>query len=166
MPIKVLVAGGTIDKKYNPINGELELTSSNIKEMLEEGKTTANFTIETIFLKDSLEMGDSCRDEILNVCKSFTEEKIIITHGTDTMENTAKLLGENLIGKTVVITGAMIPYSFKNSDALFNLGSAITAVSLLKNGVYIAMNGKIFSYDNVVKNKIDGVFELKSKHII
>ena len=166
MPIKVLVAGGTIDKKYNPLSGELELTSSNIENMLNEGNTTADFSVETIFLKDSLEMGDSCRSQILKKCQTFPEKKIIITHGTDTMENTAKLLGENIKDKVIVLTGAMIPYSFKNSDALFNLGSAITAVNILQEGVYIAMNGKVFSFDNVIKNKREGIFDSLTKHRI
>ena len=159
MAIKILITGGTIDKKYNELDGNLIFTKSHFPEILKEARCKIDVELETIMLKDSLFTTDSDRERILQSCKSCEEDKIIITHGTDTMPETAKVLGENIKDKTIVLFGAMIPYTFGGSDALFNFGCAVSAVQILPKGVYIAMNGKIFTYDNVRKNKEVGEFQ-------
>jgi L-asparaginase len=153
MTIKIFNTGGTIDKVYNHLDGELIFTKSNIAEILKQTRCTLKIKTQTLLLKDSLEMTNDDRKKILQACKKCTEDKIVITHGTDTMPETAKVLGKNIKNKTIVLLGAMIPYSFGNSDALFNLGTALSAVQLLPCGTYITMNGKIFSWDDVKKNK-------------
>jgi L-asparaginase len=158
MAIKILITGGTIDKMYNHLNGELIFTKSNLPEMLKQARCTLKVKMQTLLLKDSLDMNDDDREKILRACRNCTEDKIVITHGTDTMPETAKVLGKGIKNKTIVLLGAMIPYSFGNSDALFNLGCAISAVQCLQQGVYISMNGNIFSCDNVKKNKEKGEF--------
>lgn len=157
--IKILVTGGTMDKMYDHIKGELTFNSSNVNHMLQQARATLEIEPEVLMLKDSLFMNDSDRKAILEKCVASNEKRILITHGTDTMAETAKVLGENINDKTIVLTGAMVPYSFGNSDALFNIGCALTAVQTLPNGVYIIMNGKIFSWNNVTKNKTAGEFE-------
>ena len=157
--IRLFVTGGTIDKHYNELNGELIFTETKIGEMLAQSRCKADIQLETLMLKDSLEMDEADRQVILKACQSCDESLVIITHGTDTMTSTAKHLAPDLNGKTVVLLGAMIPYAFKKSDALFNLGAAVAAVQCLSNNVYIAMNGKIFAWDQVEKNKAVGVFE-------
>lgn len=122
MKIKILLTGGTLDKEYNPLNGELIYGKTHVEEMLKQANNKAEITLEEIMLIDSLDMTEPQRQEILNRCKGVEEDKIIITHGTDTMVKTAKLLGENINDKTIVLTGSMVPYRFKDSDALFNLG--------------------------------------------
>lgn len=159
MKIRLFITGGTIDKSYNMQNGELHFVDSHIPSMLTEGRCHADYSLDKIMLKDSLDMTDSDRLEILNACLQADESKIVITHGTDTMVQTAQLLADHIDDKTVVLTGAMVPYVFKKSDSLFNLGSAMSAVQCLPYGVYITMNGKVFSADNVVKNREEGVFE-------
>ena len=159
MKIGVLITGGTIDKEYNKINGGLIFTESHLLKMLEQARCHVDLTVETVMLKDSLVMGGRDRKAILNKCKSFEEDRIIISHGTDTMIKTAKYLAENVKDKSIVFFGAMIPYSFGNSDALFNFGTAIAAVQLVPNGVYITMNGRVFNWDKVKKNKKQGCFE-------
>jgi len=160
MAIRILITGGTIDKEYNQLNGELIFTKSHLPEMLKQAKCKVAIELETVVLKDSLYMDDSDREKILQRCKDCKEDKIVITHGTDTMIETAKVVGGgNIKNKTIVLLGAMVPYTFGNSDALFNLGCAIAAVQFLPKGVYITMNGKIFSWDNVRKNKKIGEFE-------
>lgn len=164
--IKILVTGGTIDKEYDRTTGELVFSSTYIPGMLEQGFCRTDYVIETVMLKDSLFMTDIDREKILQIVQKCPENRIIITHGTDTMTETAKTLGANIKGKTIVLLGAMIPYSFVHSDALFNIGFALASVLLLPPGVYIAMNGKIFSYDQVIKNKSIGEFVQKEDTIL
>lgn len=157
--IRILITGGTIDKEYNPITGELTFSKSHLTNMLNQVRCKVKVTLEEIMLKDSLQMKSGDREEILKRCSSCEESKIIITHGTDTMVETAGILGKSLKGKTVVLVGALIPYAFGASDALFNLGCAFSAVQALSAGIYLTMNGKIFTWDHVRKNKKSGEFE-------
>ena len=159
MSIKLFITGGTIDKQYNPLNGELVFVKTHLSEMLEQAKNKADIELEVLMLKDSLDMNDNDRAIILEKCKAAKEEKILITHGTDTMVEIAQVLGKGISNKTIVLTGSMIPFSFGQSDALFNLGVAIGTIQFLPIGVFIAMNGKIFPWDNVRKNKAVGIFE-------
>ena len=159
MNIMILVTGGTFDKEYDELNGTLYFKETHVPEMLKLGRCIVDVEIRTLMMVDSLEMTDADREIILNYCKKTDEEKIIITHGTDTMEITAHLLGEAHLPKTIVLTGAMIPYKFGSSDGFFNLGSAIAFVEILPHGVYIAMNGRYFHWKNARKNKKTGVFE-------
>lgn len=159
MKIRLIITGGTIDKSYNMQNGELHFVDSHIPAMLHEARCRADIELQTLMLKDSLEMQDSDRLQILADCRGSTQSRIVITHGTDTMVQTARFLDGQLPDKTIVLTGAMIPYAFKKSDSLFNLGSAISAVQCLASGVYISINGSLFKADNVVKNRDEGVFE-------
>jgi len=170
MSIKLLLSGGTFDKSYNESNGELDFTNTHISEMFEIGRNRAEINIEQLMLKDSLQMDDADRQKILNACIKTIEDKIIITHGTDTMVETAKVLGDAIVDqkldKTIVLVGAMVPFVFKHSDALFNMGFALASVQTLSHGVYIAMNGKVFDWDNVVKNLDKGIFEEKKSETI
>jgi len=159
MVMRIFVTGGTFDKEYNELDGKLFFKDTHLHEMLELGRCKVNLDIRTLMMVDSLEMTDSDRQIILDHCKRAKEEKIVITHGTDTMEVTARVLGETIRNQTIVLTGAMIPYKFGSSDGLFNLGSALAFVQTLPHGVYIAMNGKCFRWDNVRKNKRTGTFE-------
>ena len=159
MQIKILVTGGTIDKVYNELTGELTFGTSNLDEMLECSRSTVGINTEVLFLKDSLDMNDEDRSLILSKCLECSEDKVMVTHGTDTMVETAQLLGNKIKDKTIVLFGSMIPYSINNSDALFNLGAALSAVQNKTNGVYIAMNGQVFDFDKVEKNKALGIFE-------
>ena len=157
--IKIFVTGGTFDKEYNEINGELFFKKTHLQEMLKLGRSQLKVDIETLMMKDSLEISDKDRKLIVDKCSSISNDKILITHGTDTMIDTAKLLAKKINDKTIVLTGAMIPYKFGSSDGLFNLGSALSFIQSIKNGVYIAMNGNLFNWDNVLKNKKAGLFE-------
>ncbi len=159
MKIKVLITGGTIDKTYKELSGELSFTETHMVDMLNRGRSMNDTFSEVLFLKDSLDMTNSDRDLILSKCIESNESAIIITHGTDTMVETAAYLAKSLKDKTVVLFGSMIPYSIDNSDALFNLGVALSAVQLKEPGVYIAMNGQVFNWDNVTKNKDLGIFQ-------
>ena len=159
MQIKILVTGGTIDKVYNELTGELTFGTSNLDEMLECSRSTVGINTEVLFLKDSLDMNDEDRGLILSKCLECSEDRVMITHGTDTMVETAQLLGNKIKDKTIVLFGSMIPYSINNSDALFNLGAALSVVQNKTNGVYIAMNGRVFDFDKVEKNKALGIFE-------
>ena len=159
MPIKILITGGTFDKEYNEINGTLYFKDTHINEMLKLGRCRLETNLRTVMMIDSLEMSEADRQLILENCKKAPEDKIVITHGTDTMVETAKVLGENIKDKTIVLTGAMIPYAFGSSDGLFNLGSALSFVQALPHGVYIAMNGRYFTWNNVRKNRERGEFE-------
>jgi len=161
MTIKLLITGGTIDKQYDELNGELIFTQSGVEDMLTQGRVKLDISLETVMLKDSLDMDDSDRQQIFESCLACDEPQIVITHGTDTMVETSQVLATKIKDKTIVLLGAMVPYQFKNSDALFNLGCAIAAVQTLENGVYITMNGKIFNYDEVIKNKDLGEFQSK-----
>jgi len=157
--IRLLVTGGTIDKHYNELNGELVFAETQLEKMLTQARCKADIKIETLMLKDSLEMNPNDRHVILTACQSCEESLVIITHGTDTMTLTAEYLASEISNKTVVLLGAMIPYAFKNSDALFNLGTAVAAVQCLANDIYITMNGKVFKWDQVEKNRSEGLFE-------
>jgi len=159
MTIKVLITGGTIDKQYNELNGELIFTQSSVEDMLAQGGAKLDISVETVMLKDSLDMDDNDRQKILTSCLACEESQIVITHGTDTMVETSQVLAAGIKDKTIVLLGAMVPYQFKNSDALFNLGCAMAAVQTLESGVYITMNGKVFKYDEVVKNRELGEFK-------
>lgn len=159
MSIRIFITGGTFDKEYNELNGQLYFKDSHLPEMLDLGRNLVGVEIRTLMMVDSLEMTDEDRDLIAEHCRKSKEDKIIITHGTDTMAETATLLAKKVKGKTIVITGAMIPYKFGSSDGLFNLGSALAFVQTLKHGVYVAMNGRYFNANNVRKNKETGVFE-------
>ena len=159
MQIKILVTGGTIDKVYNELTGELTFGTSNLDEMLERSRSTVGINTEVLFLKDSLDMNDEDRGLILSKCLECSEDRVMITHGTDTMVETAQFLGNKIKDKTIVLFGSMVPYSINNSDALFNLGAALSAVQNKTNGVYIAMNGQVFDFDKVEKNKALGIFE-------
>ena len=161
MQIKILVTGGTIDKVYNELTGELTFDNSHLNEMLERSRSTVDIDSEVLFLKDSLDMTNEDRNLILSKCLECNENKVVITHGTDTMVETAQLLGEEIKDKVVILFGSMIPYSIDNSDALFNLGVALSAVQSKENGVYITMNGKVFNWNNVYKNKDKGLFEVQ-----
>lgn len=162
MSIKLFVTGGTIDKKYNELTGELIFTETSLPEMLKQSRCQVPISVETIILKDSLEMNDADRAMILEKCLSCAESQIIITHGTDTMTETAHVLGQSVTDKTIVLLGAMVPYAFKKSDSLFNLGCAVISVQTNLPGIYITMNGKLFNWDNVKKDRAAGVFQTVS----
>jgi L-asparaginase len=159
MNIRILITGGTFDKEYNELTGQLYFNDSHLPEMLDLGRNLAPVEIRTLMMVDSLEMSDDDRNLVAEHCMKSPEDKIIITHGTDTMAETAQLLAKKITNKTIVLTGAMIPYKFGSSDGLFNLGSALAFVQTLPTGVYVAMNGRYFHADNVRKNKMTGVFE-------
>ena len=157
--IKVFVTGGTFDKEYNELNGSLFFKETHLHEMLQLGRSNLDLSITTLMMKDSLEFIDADRQMIAWACNEIQDDKILITHGTDTMTLTASYLATHCKGKTIVLTGAMVPYKFGSSDGLFNLGSALAFVQVLHPGVYIAMNGKIFEADKVKKNTDKGEFE-------
>ena len=159
MTIRLLITGGTIDKQYNELDGELIFSESGVEDMLVQGRAKLDIAYETVMLKDSLDMDDNDRQQILESCLACDESQIVITHGTDTMVEISQVLAAEIKDKTIVLLGAMVPYQFKNSDALFNLGCAIAAVQTLGNGVYITMNGKVFNFDEVSKNKELGEFQ-------
>ena|SRR5437867_4472528 len=159
MAIRIFVTGGTFDKEYNEIEGSLYFKDTHLPEMLALGRCKVSVEILTLMMVDSLEMSEADRDLIVEQCKNTKEERIIITHGTDTMEVTARALGQLIRDKTIVLTGAMIPYKFGSSDGLFNLGSALAFVQALPPGVYIVMNGRYFHWNNVRKNRKTGEFE-------
>lgn len=159
MNIRIFVTGGTFDKEYNELTGQLFFNDSHLPEMLSLGRNLVPVDIRTLMMIDSLEMSDIDRELIARHCSEADEDRIIITHGTDTMSETARMLSEKVRNKTIVLTGAMIPYKFGSSDGLFNLGSAMAFVQTLPPGVYIAMNGRYFHANNVRKNKETGEFE-------
>ena len=159
MAIMIFVTGGTFDKEYNEIDGRLYFKDSHVHEMLALGRCHVETDVRALMLVDSLEMTDDDRQIILEHCRKVKEDRIIVTHGTDTMEVTARMLGSAGLPKTIVLTGAMIPYKFGSSDGLFNLGSAMSFVQTLPQGVYVAMNGRCFRWDRVRKNRQTGVFE-------
>ena len=159
MAITIFVTGGTFDKEYQEIDGRLFFKNTHLPEMLQLGRSRVKADIKTLMLVDSLEMTDADRLNILRHCNKTKDDRIVITHGTDTMEITARDLGESIKDKTIVLTGAIVPYKFGSSDGLFNLGSALAFVQTLPHGVYIAMNGRYFPWDNVTKNRKTGVFE-------
>jgi len=157
--MKILITGGTLDKQYNPLNGELIFNQSSLTEMLAQSRSTVEAELETLMLKDSLEMNNEDRERISQACNECKQLQIIITHGTDTMVESAQAIAAQLNpSKTVVLLGAMVPYQFKGSDALYNLGCAMSAVQILPAGVYITMNGQVFDYHEVKKNRAIGQF--------
>jgi len=157
--IRIFVTGGTFDKTYDEIRGELSFGDTHLSEMLGLGRSHVDVTVRTLMMVDSLEMTDADRELIVRNCVQAPEERVVITHGTDTMVETARALAAGVQGKTIVLTGAMIPYAFGSSDGLFNLGSALSFAQVLPPGVYIAMNGQHFVWDKVQKNRETGVFE-------
>lgn len=159
MSIRIFITGGTFDKEYNELNGELYFKDTHMQELLTMGRSRLPVNIKTLMMIDSLEMTNEHRNYIADECEQCDEEKIVITHGTDTMAETARVLANRITDKTIVLTGAMIPIKFGSSDGLFNLGSALAFVQSLPPGVYVAMNGRYFNWDNVRKNRQTGVFE-------
>jgi len=159
MTIRVLIVGGTFDKEYDEIHGNLYFKDTHVPEMLVKGRCLLPIAVRTVMMLDSLDMTDDDRDLVAHNCRTCKEERIVITHGTDTMAKTARVLGALELPKTIVLTGAMRPYVFGSSDGLFNLGSALSFVQVLPHGVYVAMNGRFFDWHNVRKNRQLGVFE-------
>jgi len=159
MMIKLLITGGTFDKEYNELNGELFFRKTHLFEMLSLGRSRVPVKVKTLMMIDSLFMNAGHRKKILKECLSSKEKRIVITHGTDTMPETARVLGPAVTDKTVVLTGAMVPYKFGSSDGMFNLGSALSFAQVLPPGVYIAMNGRYFNWNNCRKNRAKGEFE-------
>jgi L-asparaginase len=159
MTIRILVTGGTFDKEYDEITGSLSFKESHLADMLERGRCRLDVAIDVLMMRDSLELTDDDRARIARAARECGEQRVVITHGTDTMVETARVLAATVPNKTVVLTGAMIPWAFGSSDGLFNLGSALSFAQALPAGVYVAMNGQIFAWDNVRKNRTLGVFE-------
>jgi len=159
MTLRVFVTGGTFDKEYDELTGQLHFNATHLPEMLRRGRCMLDVSVEVLMMIDSLEMKESHRQRILQACREAAEMQLVITHGTDTMVETARALDAAALGKTIVLTGAMVPYAFGSSDGLFNLGSALSFVQTLPAGVYIAMNGRCFPAGNVTKNRQVGVFE-------
>ena len=157
--IRIFVTGGTFDKTYDEIAGRLSFTDTHVGEMLQLGRARVAVSIRTLMMVDSLEMTAEDRALIVRNCAACEESQIVVTHGTDTIVETAAALAAGVTGKTIVLTGAMIPYVFSSSDGLFNLGSALSFAQVLPPGVYIAMNGRYFRWDQVRKNRTAGVFE-------
>jgi len=157
--IRILVTGGTFDKEYNELTGELYFKDTHVHDMLRLGRSHLVVNVETLMMIDSLQMTGADRRVVLERCRDCDERRIVITHGTDTMEQTAAVLGEAELGKVVVVTGAMVPYTFGSSDGMFNLGTALAFAQTLVPGVYVAMNGKCFPWNHVRKNRAAGVFE-------
>lgn len=160
-PIRVFVTGGTFDKEYNYITGELYFSETHLQEMFVRGRSTLDIEVEVLFMMDSLDLKDAHRHLILEKCTNAAEENMVITHGTDTMVETARTLADaNIENKTIVLTGAMVPYAFgTSSDGFFNLGASLAYAKALPPGVYICMNGQYFDWNNVRKNKETGFFE-------
>jgi L-asparaginase len=158
-PIRIFVTGGTFDKQYDEVKGRLFFKESHLPEMLALGRSKLPVEVRTLMMVDSLEMSDADREIIVEQCRAVPESRIVITHGTDTMAVTARVLAGRIQNKTIVLTGAMIPYAFGSSDGLFNLGGALAFAQTLPHGVYVAMNGRYFSAAEVYKNPESGIFE-------
>ena len=156
--LRLLATGGTFDKDYDEIAGALFFKQTHVDEMLRLGRCRVPVTVETVMLVDSLQMTDADRAAIAERCRVAPESRLVVTHGTDTMVETAAVLAREVRGKTIVLTGAMVPYAFGSSDGLFNLGSAISFAQVLPEGVWVAMNGTHFAWNNVVKDRMAGVF--------
>ena len=157
--IRILATGGTFDKEYNELTGELFFKETHLPDMLRLGRSHLEITVETLMMIDSLQMTDADRSQILHRCQEVPEQHIVVTHGTDTMAETAAVLGPAILDKTVVLTGAMVPYTFGSSDGFFNLGTALAFAQVLPAGVFVAMNGHYFPWHSVRKNREKGVFE-------
>ena len=162
-PIRIFVTGGTFDKEYNELTGELFFKDTHVRDMLRLGRCRLDVEVETLLMIDSLQMTGRDREVIRERCAAAPEARIVITHGTDTMQQTAAVLGESIRGKTIVLTGAMVPYTFGSSDGMFNLGTALAFVQTLEPGVYVAMNGRCFPWQVVRKNREHGIFEAVSE---
>jgi L-asparaginase len=159
MSLRIIATGGTFDKHYDELTGTLGFADSHLPAALARTRMTVRVELEQLPLLDSLDMMDADRQRVLASCRVAAEPAIVIIHGTDTMRETAGVLGPAALGKTIVLTGAMIPYEIANSDALFNLGFASGVAQVLPPGVYVAMNGQVFAWDKVTKNRAAGVFE-------
>ena len=160
--LKIIATGGTFDKRYNELNGSLGFAESHLPDIIKRARLTVPVSLDASYLMDSLDMLDADRERILVSCQEAPEKAIVIVHGTDTMRETARVLGAANLSKVIVFTGAMVPYDIANSDALFNLGFACGVAQVLPVGVYVAMNGQIFNWDNVQKNRAAGVFVANS----
>ncbi len=165
MAIAILATGGTFDKKYNELNGSLHFMETHIQEMLTLGRCLLPVRLQVVMMKDSLQMTAEDREQLLEACHSCSESRIVITHGTDTMEHTARFLADQITDKTVILTGAMIPYIFGSSDGLFNLGSALSFAQTLPPGVFVAMNGRYFKAHEVYKDREKGIFVKTDDHL-
>ena len=159
MTVRLFVTGGTFDKEYDELRGTLDFRHTHVEEMLRRGRNGLDVAVEVLMMVDSLDMTDNQRAAIVAACAACSESQVVITHGTDTLVDTARALAAGVSAKTVVLTGAMVPYAFGSSDGLFNLGSALSFTQTLPPGVYVAMNGKWFAWNNVRKNREIGVFE-------
>lgn len=159
MTLRILTTGGTFDKHYDEIAGELSFSGSRLPAIIDRARITLPTALEQLPLLDSLDMQDADRQRIKAACARAAEQRIMIIHGTDTMRDTAETLAQAALAKTIVLTGAMIPYEIAGSDALFNFGFAFGVAQTLPNGVYIAMNGQVFEWDKVQKNRLAGLFE-------
>ena len=160
MRIRILVTGGTFDKEYDELTGRLFFRETHVPEMLRRGRARLDLIVETVMMVDSLDMDDAQRSTIVRRCRDCEERAIVITHGTDTMVETAHAIANAALDdRTIVLTGAMVPYAFGSSDGLFNLGSALSFAQVLPPGVYLAMNGQSFSWDECRKDRERGVFE-------
>jgi L-asparaginase len=163
MSVRILITGGTFDKEYDEIKGQLYFKDTHMREILELGRSRLDVKIRTLMLVDSLDMTDADRLLVLENCRSVDEDQIVVTHGTDTMIETGEVLAQGRLEKTIVLTGAMIPYKFGSSDGLFNFGGALAFAQTLPHGVYVAMNGRYFNWNEVQKNKKTGIFEEMSR---
>ena len=161
--MRILITGGTFDKEYDELSGALSFRRTHVPEMLTLGRCRLRARVTTLMMKDSLAMTGADRRKILAACRRAPESRLVVTHGTDTMAETAAVLGRGLSGKTVVLTGAMRPYRFGSSDGMFNLGSALSFAQVLPPGVYVAMNGRFLPWDDVRKNRSRGVFARKPR---
>ncbi len=159
MSLRIIATGGTFDKHYDEIAGQLGFGESHLPDVIARARITTEVSLETLRLLDSLEMQDGDRQRVLASCRAAQEKAIVIIHGTDTMRETAQVLGAANLQQTVILTGAMIPYEIANSDAFFNFGFACGVAQVLPPGVYVAMNGRIFAWNKVAKNRSAGVFE-------
>ena len=159
MPLRIIATGGTFDKRYDPLKGELSFGESHLREIVARARIAGTVAIDVPIMIDSLEMNDTHRQAILAACRACAERRIVIVHGTDTMVETARVLGEAALEKTIVVTGAMVPYEVAGSDALFNLGFAMGCANTAAHGTWIAMNAVLFPWHNVRKNREKGVFE-------
>ena len=162
-PIRVLVTGGTFDKEYDELHGRLYFKDTHLPEMLRLARSRLDVRVSTLMMMDSLDMTEADRRLVVESCRASAEDRIVVTHGTDTMAETAGALVAAALQKTVVLTGAMIPYAFGSSDGLFNLGSALSFAQVLPAGVFVAMNGRVFPGDRVRKNRDTGAFEEVSR---
>ena len=159
-PVRIFVTGGTFDKEYDERTGNLFFKDTHLRDMLQLGRCRVPVEVRTLMMVDSLEMDDDDREIIIKQCRKCEQDRIVVTHGTDTMSDTARALGEaGIEDRTIVLTGAMIPFAFGSSDGLFNLGAALAFAQSLPAGVYVAMNGRVFTWDNVRKNRDIGEFE-------